>query len=259
MFKPVDYFKGHKRVLSAELELIRAKLEHTGNKGALAEIAFRRFLAAHMPRSMDIGHGEVVDLQGQRAGDLKGPGQIDVLIIGDEHPRFSNFDDPALYFIEGVLCGAEVKTEVQSKHLDDVVKKAAKFKRLKPDNTGVQLSSNEVKVKRYVERRAYFLFAFSSQLEMKTLLKRINESFMNQKVDPSEFIDAVFTLDRGSAILTEDHRDRSIVAGQKAPPKRDWEIYEDDNTLLQMITWLHLAVPRLTYTQSFLPGYLVKT
>ena len=66
------YFSGMETKLRAELESIRAVTTHAGNKGSKAEQAFRGFLSDHLPRSIEVGHGEAFDKHGNHAGDRRG-------------------------------------------------------------------------------------------------------------------------------------------------------------------------------------------
>jgi hypothetical protein len=119
---------GYEKKLKAELEIIRADFEHSGNKGAGAEAAFRRFLGEHLPRRLEVGHGEAVDSKDNVAGGLDKPGQIDAIIIDDRHPRFVSASEPAPYLIEAILAAGEIKSMLTSRHLRLTLEKAARFR-----------------------------------------------------------------------------------------------------------------------------------
>jgi hypothetical protein len=80
----IDALEGQ---LRAQLDHARAQLEHMGNRGSAAEDAFRDFLARHLPRRFDVGHGEVVDTHGARSG------QVDVIVSNEDQP-FRHGDRP---------------------------------------------------------------------------------------------------------------------------------------------------------------------
>jgi hypothetical protein len=92
-----------KRML-LQLEEIRAKYDHPGNKGSNAEQVLKEFLRAYLPASNRIGHGEVTDLSAARSR------QVDVVITNEYHPFLNDLATPGIFFIEGVLCVGEVKS-----------------------------------------------------------------------------------------------------------------------------------------------------
>jgi hypothetical protein len=55
-------------------------LNHSGNKGAMYEHAFRGALGKCLPVNLQFGHGEIVDSLGHRSN------QTDVVIVSRDHP-----------------------------------------------------------------------------------------------------------------------------------------------------------------------------
>ena len=84
-----EILRREERRLAAELTDIRAKLDHTGNKGALAETAFRNFLRKYMPGNASVGHGEVFDIDGRLSK------QTDIVVANEYHvPLQSDWEEP---------------------------------------------------------------------------------------------------------------------------------------------------------------------
>ena len=83
--------------LAAELTDIRAKFDHAGNKGSLAEAQFRDFLRKYMPGNTRVGHGEVFDIDGRLSK------QTDVIVSNEYHVALqSDWEQPQRFTIEAV-------------------------------------------------------------------------------------------------------------------------------------------------------------
>jgi hypothetical protein len=114
------------------------------------------------------------------AGALEKPGQIDVIIIDDQHPRFVAPSEPATYFIEAILSAGEIKSVLASQHLRLALEKAARFKTLIPTfGQGDMIFSNPSDKERFVNRRAYFLFAYESALSLEGIIAGIEGCLIN--------------------------------------------------------------------------------
>ena len=117
--------RSDERRLRAELEGIREKFDHSGNKGSLVEREVRDFLRRYMPGDTRVGHGEVFDIDGRRAK------QTDVVVSNQYHVALqSDWEEPQKFTIEAVQCAAEVRsvlTDVAS--LRECMEKARAFKK----------------------------------------------------------------------------------------------------------------------------------
>lgn len=194
------YFSGYEDKLLAELSMERSSLTHSGNKGANLETKFRTFLSDHLPRRLEVAHGEVIDSMGAQAGDkFMHAGQIDTIIIDDEQPKFGNLNEPSTYFIESVNAAAEVKALLTSSQISSIVEKASRFKSLSPkfhDKDTINTTSGDIH--RFYNKRPFFLFCYESQLTPEGLLKNILAAEKEQNLSATGHLDAIFCLDRGS-------------------------------------------------------------
>ncbi len=250
------YFEAIGVKLSAELAGVRATMSHSGNKGSRTEEAFREFLRDHIPRKHDVGHGEVTDVQGRSAGAMYGPGQIDVLIIDEAHPRFAGPAEPGLYFIEGVLAGGEVKTHLKLGDVDEIVRKAAAFKLLQVTHAeGDAIRAQLEDFERFVNRRPYFLFAYESETTVDSLVTRLNESARSQGISLVQSVDAVFLLDRGAAINVGDGQGSVRGIDGVGNPIRGW-VAQQNPVMVDLIAWLHEVMPNITHARSLICRYV---
>jgi len=252
------YFQGHEDKLRADLKIIRSRLTHKGNKGSSAEDAFRSFLSDHLPRIYEVGHGEVIDSGDRAAGSIDpGAGQIDIIVLNDEQPRFVKTSDPGTYLIEGVSAAGEVKSILTSSELDKTVKKAGKFKSLRPkffQNDMIQAEQSDVK--RFYERRPYFLFAFESQMTIQTIHENIIKSQKKYGLTDTGHIDAVFCLDRGCLFNLGDGEGAFSFNLKSGAKFSNWGFKSEESTIVWLIKWLSVCMPRVRTFKNILTHYI---
>ena len=253
------YFSSMEAKLRAELELIRSVTTHAGNKGNKAEQAFRTFLSDHLPRSIEVGHGEAIDKRGNDAGDKRGGDhQIDVLIINDSHPRFGKVEEPNTYFIEGILAGGEVKATLQMGQMEAVFKQAVAFKKLNTILAKGDLTlSNDTDIERFVSRRPYFLFAYESAVKPEALIKRVLELEHDIGVGATEHLDAIFMLGHGSIFNVGDGKSSFMMLQPDGKPMTGWG-FKGTDSLMPLIGWLSAVMLNIVHLSSIALPYLVR-
>ena len=65
-------FQHQQRVLELELAMARERFAHYGLRGNAVEIAIRDFLERHIPRSLTVGTGEIIAIDGDEEGRQSG-------------------------------------------------------------------------------------------------------------------------------------------------------------------------------------------
>lgn len=239
--------------LQIELEKVRAELDHTGNKGSSLEQSVRTFLGRFLPPTVRIGQGEVIDSFDRASG------QLDVIITNRHHPPLNIDGAPSTYFIEGVSAIGEVKACLRHSDLDDAIASCAKFKSLEPFHPeGVTVYSNPEDLKRYVDRRPYFLFAFDSEITPHNLRHLLTSRYQKNGFPLTQQIDAVFLLGHGSVLNAGDATGNLKVhyGGKTAPGFH--AISPDINGVLNMLLgWFHLVTPEVEYRHSPMIRYIL--
>lgn len=149
--------------MQADLDRLRAALDHAGTKGSAAEEIVREFLETALPRSLGITVGQVIDHHGNLSG------QSDVII-------YDALATPMIFSsaqggqqtvpIEGVVAVIEVKTKLRKGDLDQIVNHAAALKSMErrafsPQEFSVQHALYEQTWD--VLPVLYSLFAFESE------------------------------------------------------------------------------------------------
>jgi hypothetical protein len=238
----------------AQLENARTRFSHAGDKGAVVEKSFREFLKSYLPRRLAIGNGEIVDSHGGRSG------QTDVVIVNEDHPFTFTDDLPGLFFIEGVVGAAEIKSVLNSDHLEKTIKSSRKFKELKSEfghGTEVKVSS-PTDLKRYYSRPPFFLFAFESNFSLDSVCKRlraeIDDKTGNAKKD---LLDAVFIAGQGWLINFGDGTESFRFQTKNGDSLPGWQGKKTASVLVPLLSWLSYVMPKMKRVIPVLHTYLL--
>ena len=240
--------------MKLELEKIRKTLSQSGDKGALLEDSFRKFLCKYLPRRLGIGHGEIVDSKGNKSA------QTDIVMANEDHPFTFTPDLPGLFFIEGVCAAGEVKSTLTSKHLTNAIENSIYFKKLEIEpGKNTQVSSNPSDLERFYKCPPWFLIAFESQLDLFTIKARIEEFVKSNKIEPNRIVDAVFILDKGWAINFGDGKGTLQFRTPEGISIEGWTWKNSDSILFDLLGWLSMTMPRMIRFEPVLSKYLILT
>lgn len=224
--------------LRAGLQETRAQLHHGGNKGSLAESAFRDALGRFLPRMLSVGHGEIIDTRGNRSK------QSDLVIATDRHPNWFNGDDAALFLIEAVAGAAEIKAQLTSEQLTIAIENCKRFRALKPQwgpEGNTEVIGTDEDLQRFYRSPPYFLFAYESQLSIETIGERVAAVNDVQRGRAGEGIDGVFVLDRGY-VVNFGYGSGAFVAQGDDGGRLVGYYHDDKEPLLMLLRWLPLSL-----------------
>jgi hypothetical protein len=244
--------------MKARLTAIRASYQHRGIKGCKVEDIVREFLREHLPRRLDIGHGEVIDAMGHRSG------QTDVVITNEDHPFTYPENEPGLFFVEGLAAAGEVKTNLTTADLEGVLEAGREFKQLRRKPTPGTISAISARpsdVTRFHRTPPFFLFALESQLALPTIWEKLKEAG-SFRVDGPEIdqntIDGVFVLDRGWVIdfAAGDGVFQFLTPDMKS--LQGWIAQPSQRVLFDLMHWLSSVMPRQTFDRPIALNYLGK-
>jgi hypothetical protein len=241
-----DMIVAIEKQMMASLEEIRSKFGHSGNKGASVEKVFREFLSTHLPRRFDVGHGEVIDANEHRSG------QVDVVVTNEHHPFSYPPDDAGLFFIEGVSAMGEIKTVLTTQELQNTLDSSMKFKQLEVSRvTGetTQHRSSE-DAHRFWKWPPCFLVAFESQISLSNIRDKVIE-YPSQHLgsEHSRFTDAIFVLGKGSVI--NFGRGEGVFRGEDENGDKlvGWTYLNSEHVLFEFLAWLSVIMPE--YNRHF--------
>jgi hypothetical protein len=237
--------------LLADLQSARSRFAQGTDRGTAGfEVPFREFLAAHLPRRLAVGQGEVIDSAGREST------QTDVLILDEDHPFYVDPDRPSLAFIEFVAAAGELKTRLTSEGLRETLEKSVRFKALRAEELqGAMLSSTPSDRSRFVDHRPYFLVAAESELKLETVAERVRASDLDTE---GQIVDAVYLLDRGWIVNFGDGQGSFQFVTPANQSVQAWvtRAIEPGEVLFDFFVWLSAAMPRLLRLRSPLMKYL---
>lgn len=134
MFELFDYGSKIERVIKYQAE-VAGLLTHSGEVGSARELFIREFLARFLPRSIVVGHGEIVDGDGQRSR------QQDVVLYRGNFPIIHTLGEASLFLAEGVLATVEVKSKLDTREVERAAKNIASVRAMQPTTLGVAVEA----------------------------------------------------------------------------------------------------------------------
>jgi len=246
-------FASLERQLVESLETARAKFGHPGDKGDTVEQAFRSVLRDYLPRSIGVGHGEVIDTTLRRSA------QTDVVIAAEYHPFTYTAEAPGLFFIEGALGAGEVKSMLTSAELDRAIANSRRFKELVPIHSrGTIVQSNPSDLARFYDRRPWFLFAIESQLSIETICEKLEAGSGTDAGTRTDLVDAVFVLATGYVINFGDGAG-AFKASSGGANVQGWGCWSGGNVLATFLAWLSAVMPFALRLEPILTHYMLPT
>ncbi|WP_432356981.1 DUF6602 domain-containing protein [Sporosarcina sp. UB5] len=244
--------------MAIKLKQIHIEHKHRGNRGDNSESILREFIREFLPPSNRVGHGEIIDTKGNISNES------DVVILNEHHPYLNELSKPSLFFIEGVSAVGEVKSNLGSADIETTLKKCQRFKnmhiKMQKDATVV---GNMSDIKRFVDKRPFFLFAFKSQLTLETIYKKVIAFNEENKIDIEQQIDGIYILDRGTITNYGDgqgqlrfkYREPSLT-GEFATGYVPVLKEQDPNVLFNLLAFLSTSMPRLSLPNPIITDYL---
>ena len=243
--------------LRAELMDIRAKFEHAGNKGAMAEHEFRRFLRRYMPGYTRVGHGEVFNIDGRLAK------QTDVVVANEYHVALqADWEQPQQFTIETVQCAAEVKSSLTDLNtLRDCFDKARAFKRLleAPEQSTLFMEMRDDE-RRFRLRRPYFAFAFESRLTLNTIYDALTAWNEELREVERPVLDGLFILNRGGLIHMGTGKGRLVIEGEDGQTCTGYVGFtRADGVLTRLLLWMYGVMPKTIHFRHPVFPYLQRS
>lgn len=250
-----DSFNARETTLIAALAQVRAESNHGTSKGSRLEEAVRSFLSQHLPRKYQVGHGEVVDIRGERSR------QLDVVVNNDDQPFTPGGDTSSLYLLDGVVACGEVKAKLTTSELDDSLVKGRQLRRLRyRHDLGDVVRANRSDLDRYYASPPFFLVAFECNVSPETIIARVEAADeVNDPVmggGPLPALDAIFTLDRGVAINYGDGCGSLQFTLPSGESQKGWLWHPPGSALVHLFLWLNVVKPRFTRANPVALNYI---
>jgi len=222
--------KAHMEAKERALLAISQIPTHSGHplhKGTPREAFIREFLSTHLPESVAIGTGEIIDSK-SRPGESRN--QYDIVIYKKNYPKLDFGGGISGFLIESVIATIEVKSTLTEPELKKAILAARNAKRLEPSVT-TSFSSGYIppSVLNYV-------ISYAGPATMDTVYGWIPKShselglnIANLPLDINErvrvvapSIDAVFVLGTGFAYFDNTPNSFANDEVRKANPELKW-------------------------------------
>ncbi|WP_324729822.1 DUF6602 domain-containing protein [Pseudomonas chlororaphis] len=192
--------------MSAVEERILASAKISGNSGHSLHIGspreafIREFLETHLPSTVAIGTGEIID----STSSPKAPrNQFDIVIYRKDFPKLDLGGGISAFLVESVIATIEIKSTLDEQGLEQAIKAAQSAKKLKPH------VFKFIQIGYALPSIVNFVVAYAGPARIETAYNWINNTYKKLNIShpqvnfparvetPSSSIDGVFILKKG--------------------------------------------------------------
>lgn len=165
---------------------------HPNLRGGPREWFIRDFLFAHLPSNLEIGQGEIIDINSvpNPAPDKYRP-QVDVVIYRKDLPKISYSKSDFAYLAEGVMATIESKSEITNEEL-----RKANVAAIKHNSLTISSYSTMVVGKSH-EKIYQYVLAFDGPANMTTIANWLITQIQQNSWNPKEMVDMIIVLGKG--------------------------------------------------------------
>jgi hypothetical protein len=209
---------------------------HPNLRGGPREWFIRDFLGSHLPSTLEIGQGEIIDASSRPSPS---PGayrpQVDVIIYRRDVPKISYSTTDAAYLAEGAMATIESKSVLTETELGKACLSSIAHKKLTRQTfSGMTVGNVPQKIIPYV-------VGFDGPASMATVGQWMIRYVQSQNCQPAELVDLIVILGKGVLWRLDAFPELSVPPHQSAG--RFWAFIDQpkDNLLTlfsHMLTWV---------------------
>lgn len=208
---------------------------HPNLRGGPREWFIRDFLASHLPSTLQIGQGEIIDANSRpnpSPSDYRP--QVDVVIYRRDVPKISYSGTDAAYLAEGVMATIESKSVLTEVELGKACLASIAHKKLK------RQTFSGMMVGRVPEKIIPYVVAFDGPANMATVGGWAVKYVQEQNCQPDDLVDLVIVLGKGVLWRLKAFPELPISS---APPSSFWAFIDQSKGNLltlfaHMLTWV---------------------
>lgn len=173
---------------------------HGLHKGSPREVFIKEFLEAHLPSTVSIGTGEIID-SSSRPDEPRN--QFDIVIYRKDFPKLDIGGGVSAFLVESVIATIEIKSTLDKHGVEQAVAASCNIKKLKPS------VFKFVQIGYELPGVVNFIFAYSGPVKNSTVYNWIQDAHVKQGIEvesvsfperwetPAPSIDGVFVLKKG--------------------------------------------------------------
>ncbi|WP_044419733.1 DUF6602 domain-containing protein [Pseudomonas syringae group genomosp. 3] len=214
---------------------ISANTGHALHKGSPREMFIREFLEGHLPSTVSIGTGEIID-SSSRPSEFRN--QFDIVIYRNDFPKLDIGGGVSAFLVESVVATIEVKSTLDKQGIEQAVAAACNVKKLKKNVFRfVQIGYEMPGVVSYV-------FAYSGPAKNLTIYNWMQNSHAKLGIEdeavllPERWetaapsIDGVFVLKKGFMHFDNVPDALTPTEVRVAKPRSNWVSVESETSSL---------------------------
>jgi len=225
-----EVFRSVARKLEIDFKHLSSEIHHRASKGRVREVDLvEQFLGKYLPRTVGIGHGEVVS----SAGDVSSESDI-ILYESRTSPTFIEESGYQVFPVECIYGVVEVKSRLDKRELEDAFSKITKLKKFpkiayEPQEGDVSQQNTML----YDRRWPYFptlgfVFGYEA-IDLRNIRQYLDE--LHRGTEVHHRIDSVWVLNKGMVLnYIDGTRDVSHTPSHATSLKA----VESENPLLLM-------------------------
>ncbi|MEO8491766.1 MULTISPECIES: DUF6602 domain-containing protein [unclassified Pseudomonas] len=220
---------------------ISANSGHSLHKGTPREAFIKEFLEAHLPSTVAIGTGEIIDSSSIPNGPRN---QFDIVIYRKNFPKLDLGGGISAFLVESVIATIEVKSTLDEQGLELAIKAARNAKKLQPH------VFKFIQIGYELPAIVNFVVAYAGPARVETAYNWINNIHESLKITspqvkfperyetPSPSIDGVFILKKG--FLHFDNIPDSMTPSdiRASNPYSNWVLAESESGTLLYLFFL---------------------
>lgn len=165
---------------------------HPNLRGGPREWFIRDFLQAHLPSTLEIGQGEIIDVNSvpnPSRGQYRP--QVDVVIYRRDLPKISYSKTDYAYLAEGVMSTIESKSVITNEELKNANIAAVK------NNALTRSSSPVMTIGKQHDRIYQYVLAFDGPANMATVTGWLIAQLQENNWTPNQMVDMIIVLGKG--------------------------------------------------------------
>jgi hypothetical protein len=205
---------------------------HLDLRGGPREWFVRDFLVGHLPATLEVGQGELIDAD-SRPEPMRGAyrPQVDVVLYRRDLPRISYSTGNAAYLAEGVMATVETKSDLTRQGLERTCEVAIEHGRL--TRSFVPRTGFQSPIRNYV-------LGYQGA-DVQTVATWLSEISGNLNAHPAQMVDMVVVLGKGVIWRIDDFPTMPV---KKGAADHAWALLsQTGNNLfimfMHMLTWMN--------------------